>query len=60
MTDLSKDTSNCCGAKPIEETDICSQCKEHADFGDVKETYSRPPQNFGSMDSFLSMWEAIS
>jgi predicted amidophosphoribosyltransferase len=23
--------SNCCGAKMYEETDICSECKEHAD-----------------------------
>lgn len=24
--------SNCCGAPPIDNTDICSKCKEHADF----------------------------
>lgn len=24
--------SNCCGARPLYETDICSDCKEHADF----------------------------
>ena len=23
--------SNCCGAKMVAETDICSECKEHAD-----------------------------
>ena len=22
-------TSNCCGAEMIEDTDICSKCKEH-------------------------------
>lgn len=29
--------SNCCGANPWYETDICSECKEHADFNLVKE-----------------------
>jgi hypothetical protein len=24
--------SNCCGASPLWETDLCSDCKEHADF----------------------------
>ena len=24
--------SNCCGASPWFETDICSRCKEHAEF----------------------------
>jgi predicted amidophosphoribosyltransferase len=24
--------SNCCSASPIENTDLCSACKEHADF----------------------------
>ena len=24
--------SNCCGASPWFESDICSDCKEHADF----------------------------
>ena len=24
--------SNCCGARPLYETDICSDCKEHAEF----------------------------
>ena len=23
--------SNCCGARIIDETDLCSRCKEHAD-----------------------------
>jgi hypothetical protein len=29
--------SNCCGASPLWETDLCSDCKEHADFNLVKE-----------------------
>lgn len=24
--------SNCCGASPLWETDLCSACKEHAEF----------------------------
>ena len=24
--------SNCCGANPLWETDICSDCGEHAEF----------------------------
>ena len=24
--------SNCCGALPLWETDVCSDCKEHAEF----------------------------
>jgi hypothetical protein len=24
--------SNCCGAPPYYDTDLCSDCKEHADF----------------------------
>jgi hypothetical protein len=24
--------SNCCGASPLWETDLCSDCKEHAEF----------------------------
>lgn len=24
--------SNCCGSPPWNETDLCSDCKEHADF----------------------------
>ena len=27
--------SNCCGAKMVGETDICSDCKEHADKEDM-------------------------
>ena len=30
-------TSNCCGADRWYETDICSACKEHADFTDLDE-----------------------
>lgn len=26
-----KDISNCCGAEMIENTDLCSKCKEHAE-----------------------------
>ena len=30
--------SNCCGApRWLDETDICSDCKEHADFIDIDE-----------------------
>jgi hypothetical protein len=29
--------SNCCGANRWLEADICSQCKEHADFSDWEE-----------------------
>ena len=24
--------STCCGAEPYDDTDICSDCREHADF----------------------------
>jgi hypothetical protein len=27
--------SNCCGASPLWESDICSQCGEHAEFEEV-------------------------
>lgn len=26
--------SNCCGADPLWETDLCSACYEHAEFDD--------------------------
>lgn len=26
--------SGCCGAPPVGETDLCSACREHADFSD--------------------------
>lgn len=26
------EVSNCCGATPLWETDLCSDCKEHAVF----------------------------
>ena len=29
--------SNCCGAPPLWETDLCSDCKEHAEFDDIDE-----------------------
>lgn len=29
-----EEQSNCCGACRLWETDICSYCKEHADFSD--------------------------
>ncbi len=29
--------SNCCGASPLWETDICSDCKEHAEFYNTNE-----------------------
>ena len=29
-----EEQSNCCGACRLWETDICSHCKEHADFSD--------------------------
>ena len=29
--------SNCCGASPLWETDLCSECKEHAEFDDYDE-----------------------
>ena len=28
--------SNCCGASPLWETDLCSACKEHADFTELE------------------------
>lgn len=27
--------SDCCGASPLWETDLCSECKEHAEFIEV-------------------------
>ena len=27
--------SNCCGALPLWETDICSDCGEHAEFDEI-------------------------
>lgn len=32
MTYQDEEFSNCCGAARWGETDICSDCKEHADF----------------------------
>ena len=32
--------SICCGAQPLGETDLCSQCLEHADFVEVDDTPS--------------------
>ena len=29
------DISNCCGAKMVAETHICSECKEHADIEEM-------------------------
>ena len=29
--------SDCCGAEPLWETDICSSCREHADFDNEEE-----------------------
>lgn len=29
--------SDCCGALPLWETDICSDCGEHAEFNDTDE-----------------------
>ena len=29
--------SNCCGAPPLWETDLCSDCKEHAEFDEIDE-----------------------
>lgn len=29
--------SNCCGASPLWGTDLCSDCKEHADFEEDEE-----------------------
>jgi len=26
--------SDCCGASPLWETDLCSECREHAEFYD--------------------------
>lgn len=52
MTDLSKDTSNCCGAKPVPETDLCSKCKEHAEFDQVD-------AQFLNVDDFERLWRAI-
>lgn len=32
-----QELSNCCGASRWGETDICSDCKEHADFYNEEE-----------------------
>ena len=29
--------SNCCGASPLWESDLCSDCREHAEFYDSEE-----------------------
>lgn len=29
--------SNCCGARPQWESDICSKCGEHAEFKDISD-----------------------
>ena len=31
------DRSDCCGAKVYDDTDICSECKEHCDVYEDKE-----------------------
>lgn len=33
--------SDCCGALPLWETDICSDCGEHAEFNDVEECLTK-------------------
>jgi len=33
--------SNCCDAPELGETDLCSECKEHADFYDDEEANDR-------------------
>ena len=30
--------SDCCGASPLWETDLCSECREHAEFIDIDES----------------------
>ena len=34
---MSEALSDCCGAPPWGETDLCAECKEHADFLDDEE-----------------------
>ena len=34
---MSELMSNCCGASPLWESDLCSDCKEHADFSPYDE-----------------------
>jgi len=33
--------SNCCGAQPFWETDLCSACYEHAEFTNEDEDYKQ-------------------
>ena len=30
--------SDCCGAEPLWNTDICSDCREHAEFNEYEDT----------------------
>jgi len=35
-------TSLCCGAPPLDETDVCSACLEHAEFVEEDDTSRFP------------------
>ena len=46
-----EEVSNCCGAaRWMEETDICSDCKEHADFEDEDEYFGITCRNGKPID----------
>ena len=57
--------SNCCGACRLWETDICSYCKEHAEFGELDEfaQWERKEEitNYRNsiMGKLMSIWESI-
>ncbi len=43
--------SNCCGALPYRETDLCSKCKEHADFEEEAKRRARQTMELkGALD----------
>ena len=35
LQETGDESSNCCDSPAIPETDVCSECKEHADFEEV-------------------------
>jgi len=54
--------SNCCGACRLWETDICSYCKEHAEFADYEEWQRKEEvMNYRNsvMDKLINIWNSI-
>jgi hypothetical protein len=54
--------SNCCGACRLWETDICSYCKEHAEFASLEEWQRKEEvMNYRNsvMDKIIDVWNSF-